>query len=179
MASTTGLVRWLRGKPTPRAQTTLAQLLARITLRKDEQGDASEAEPNQVTLCTLHGSKGLDFNTVFLIGAVEGQLPHTRITDPKVTEAAPTDVEEERRLFYVGVTRARDRLYITRPEARLFRGEAQKLTPSRFLNGLPEDVLEEYTRKEVEPLDFNEVADLGREFLARLSGKASAPPQGT
>jgi superfamily I DNA/RNA helicase len=143
-----------------------------VTLR----GDPEDEEAGQgVVLSTLHASKGLEFAVVFLIGCVEGQLPHSRTTDPKATEATPSDVEEERRLFYVGVTRARDRLYITRPEARLFRGEVQKLTPSRFLSGLPEDVLEEYTRKEVEPLDFNEVADLGREFLARLSNKAPSP----
>jgi len=155
-------------------QKSLQNFLERVTLR----GDPEDEEAGQgVVLSTLHASKGLEFAVVFLIGCVEGQLPHSRTTDPKATEATPSDVEEERRLFYVGVTRARDRLYITRPEARLFRGEAQKLTPSRFLLGLPEDVLEEYTRKEVEPLDFNEVADLGREFLARLSNKASPPPQ--
>jgi len=151
-------------------QKSLQNFLERVTLR----GDTQEEEATQgVVLSTLHASKGLEFAVVFLIGCVEGQLPHSRTTDPKVTEASPTDVEEERRLFYVGVTRARDRLYITRPEARLFRGEQQKLTASRFLHGLPEDVIEEYTRKEVEPLDFNEVADLGREFLARLSSKAT------
>ena len=159
-------------------QKSLQNFLERVTLR----GDTQEEEATQgVVLSTLHASKGLEFAVVFLIGCVEGQLPHSRTTDPKVTEASPTDVEEERRLFYVGVTRARDRLYITRPEARLFRGEQQKLTASRFLHGLPEDVIEEYTRKEVEPLDFNEVADLGREFLARLSSKAtgSTSTQGT
>jgi DNA helicase-2/ATP-dependent DNA helicase PcrA len=120
----------------------------------------------------LHASKGLEFAVVFLIGVNEGQLPHSRTTDPKVTEASPTDVEEERRLFYVGVTRARDRLYICRPEVRMFRGEQQKLVASRFLNALPPESIEEYSRKEVEPLDFNEMADLGRDFLARLSNKA-------
>jgi DNA helicase-2/ATP-dependent DNA helicase PcrA len=154
-------------------QKSLQNFLERVTLR----GDTQDEEAGQgVVLSTLHASKGLEFAVVFLIGCVEGQLPHSRTTDPKASEAAPADVEEERRLFYVGVTRARDRLYITRPEARLFRGEQQKLTPSRFLNDLPADQLEEYTRKEVEPMDFNEVADLGREFLARLSGKASGTP---
>jgi superfamily I DNA/RNA helicase len=150
-------------------QKSLQNFLERVTLR----GDTQEEEVTEgVVLSTLHASKGLEFAVVFLIGCNEGQLPHSRTTDPKVTEASPTDVEEERRVFYVGVTRARDRLYICRPEVRLFRGEQQKLVASRFLNDLPADAIEEYSRKEVEPLDFNEMADLGRDFLARLSNKA-------
>jgi DNA helicase-2/ATP-dependent DNA helicase PcrA len=124
-------------------------------------------------LSTLHAAKGLEFGVVFLIGCVEGQLPHSRTTDPKVTEATPSDIEEERRLFYVGVTRARDRLYLTRPEARVFRGARQKLTPSRFLEALPEAELESYSRKEVEPLEFGEIAELARAFLKSRSAKAS------
>jgi superfamily I DNA/RNA helicase len=153
-------------------QKSLQNFLERVTLRGDTQEEESSAG---VVLSTLHASKGLEFAVVFLIGCVEGQLPHSRTTDPKVTEATPSDVEEERRLFYVGVTRARDRLYICRPEARFFRGEQQKLAPSRFLHGLPEDVIEEYTRKEVQSLDFSEMADLGREFLTRMAGKAPKP----
>ena len=152
-------------------QKSLQNFLERVTLRGDTQ---EEEVVDGVVLSTLHASKGLEFAVVFLIGVNEGQLPHSRTTDPKVTEASPTDVEEERRLFYVGVTRARDQLYICRPEARFFRGEQQKLVASRFLNDLPEDMIVEYSRKEVEPLDFNEMADLGRDFLARLSLKGQA-----
>jgi superfamily I DNA/RNA helicase len=144
--------------------------LERVALRGDK--DDKDAEPG-VVLSTLHAAKGLEFGVVFLIGCVEGQLPHSRTTDPKLTEVAPPDVEEERRLFYVGVTRARDRLYLTRPEKRQFRGEQQKLAPSRFLDKLPEDHLEAYTRKEVTPLDFNEIAELGRAFLKNR--RATAP----
>ncbi|MET0387462.1 MAG: UvrD-helicase domain-containing protein [Polyangiales bacterium] len=150
-------------------QRSLQNFLERVTLRGDPD---DKEESHGVVLSTLHASKGLEFAVVFLIGCVEGQLPHSRTTDPKVTEAVPADVEEERRLFYVGVTRARDRLYITRPKARIFRGEAQKLAPSRFLNDLPEDVIEEYERPEEAALEFNEVAALGRDFLARLSAKS-------
>ena len=150
---------------------TLAQFLARITLRKDEQGDASEAEPNQVTLCTLHGSKGLEFHTVFLIGAVEGQLPHTRTTDPKVTEAAPTDVEEERRLFYVGVTRAKDKLYISHFKRRMLRGKVSECAITRFLENMPEHAIQPYSRADRPPLEASEVADLAGELLARLRAR--------
>lgn len=153
-------------------QKSLQNFLERVTLRGDTQ---EEEVVEGVVLSTLHASKGLEFAVVFLIGCNEGQLPHSRTTDPKVTEASPTDVEEERRLFYVGVTRARDQLYICRPEVRLFRGEQQKLVASRFLNDLPQEMIEEYSRKEVEPLDFNEMADLGREFLTRMQLKSGAP----
>jgi superfamily I DNA/RNA helicase len=167
------LIKWLeRYEAGAGSQTrSLQNFLERVTLRGDPQ-DAAAGQG--VVLSTLHAAKGLEFRVVFLIGCVEGQLPHSRTTDPKISEATPSDVEEERRLFYVGVTRARDRLYLTRPETRLFRGERQKLTPSRFLADLPEQELESYSRKELEPLDFNEIAELSRAFLNRRGDKAGA-----
>ncbi|MFT3927383.1 MAG: 3'-5' exonuclease [Myxococcales bacterium] len=150
---------------------SLAQFLARITLRKDGDDDEESGEPNQVTLSTLHGSKGLEFHTVFFIGVVEGQLPHSRITDPKVTEAAPTDVDEERRLFYVGVTRARDRLYISHFKRRMLRGQVTPAVPSRFLDGLPDHAIEPYVRANRPALDTAEVADLAEQLLAKLMAR--------
>jgi superfamily I DNA/RNA helicase len=150
---------------------SLAQFLARITLKRDEKDEDESAEPNQVTLSTLHGSKGLEFHTVFLIGVVEGQLPHSRTTDPKVTEAAPTDVDEERRLFYVGVTRARDRLYISHFKRRMLRGQVAQAAPSRFLEGLPKDATEPYARVNRPSLDTSEVADLADQLLAKLRAR--------
>jgi DNA helicase-2/ATP-dependent DNA helicase PcrA len=143
---------------------SIAEFLQRITMRLDKE----EAEAgNRVTLSTLHASKGLEFPIVFLIGCVEGQLPHSRSTDPKITEASPSDVEEERRLFYVGVTRAREQLYLSRPKQRMMRGKVTELTPSRFLDGLPEQYVTEYIRTETKELDFDEIAELGRKFLER------------
>jgi len=150
---------------------TLAQFLARITLRKDEKGDENEGEPNQVTLCTLHGSKGLEFKTVFLIGVVEGQLPHTRTTDPKVTDATPTDVEEERRLFYVGVTRARDRLYVSHFKRRMLRGKVVEAVKSRFLENLPDQATEPYARVNRPAMGTEEMADLAGALLAQLKAR--------
>jgi superfamily I DNA/RNA helicase len=158
------------GRPTG-DRPTLAQFLARITLRKDDNNEEHEAEPNQVTLSTLHGSKGLEFKQVFLIGAVEGQLPHARTTDAKVTDATPTDVEEERRLFYVGVTRARDRLYISHFKRRLLRGKVTESVRSRFLEGLPEGSTEPYSRVDRPALDTNEMADLAGALLAQLKAR--------
>ena len=145
---------------------SLASFLARITMRMETENE--EAEANAVTLSTLHAAKGLEFPVVFLIGVVEGQLPHSRTTDPKVTDVVGADVEEERRLFYVAVTRAMDRLYITRPKRKVLRGKPTVLVPSRFLEGLPEEHLEEYARKVSAFMSPEEIAELGRQFLETL-----------
>ncbi len=147
---------------------TIAQFLTRITLKADGEG---EATGDRVTLSSLHASKGLEFDVVFLLGLNEGQLPHSRTTDPKSTEAAPTDVEEERRLFYVGVTRARERLYLCRPRQRMMRGKTTPLVPSRFLEGLPDEHLEHYERDDGAPMEADETVSLGKAFLAQLRGE--------
>jgi superfamily I DNA/RNA helicase len=154
-----------------RDKRALSAFLARVTLGSSSADDGQPADV--VTLSTLHGVKGLEFDVVFLIGCVEGQLPHSRTTDPKVTEVNPTDVEEERRLFYVGVTRARERLYLTRARKRSLRGKTAELPPSRFLQGLPEEHITVYERPERKELEFNEIAELGRQFLRQRSGSAS------
>lgn len=147
-------------------RVTLPQFLNSLTLRSEEE---EESDPgNRVTLSSLHSSKGLEFDVVFLIGCVEGQLPHSRTTDPKVTEAAPTDVDEERRLFYVGVTRARELLYLTRPERRTMRGQVRPRVPSRFLEGFPDHAWESYSPHGARPLEAEEMADMASALLARL-----------
>ena len=146
---------------------SISQFLTRITLNVDTE---TQETGERVTLSSLHASKGLEFDVVFLIGLNEGQLPHSRTTDPKATEAAPTDVEEERRLFYVGVTRARERLYLCRPTRRVMRGKATPLVPTRFLEGLPEEHIEHYERDDDAPLDSDEAASIGKAFLAQLRG---------
>jgi DNA helicase-2/ATP-dependent DNA helicase PcrA len=152
----------------------LQNFLERVTLNSG--GDAQEPE-DAVTLSTLHGAKGLEFDYVFLIGCVEGQLPHSRTTDPKASEVVPGDVEEERRLFYVGVTRARERLYLTRFRRRLLRGAKIEATPSRFLEGLPEAFIETYERPEKQQLQPDEIAELGRAFLEKKRAQQEAQKQ--
>jgi DNA helicase-2/ATP-dependent DNA helicase PcrA len=115
-----------------------------------EPGSDDEEAGERVTLCTLHGAKGLEFDHVFLIGCEEGFLPHARTLDTRATDVAPQDIEEERRLFYVGVTRAREALTLTRAATRPMRGKATPRTPSRFLVEIPEELLEE-TRVTGEP----------------------------
>lgn len=84
---------------------------------------------------TLHGAKGLEFPVVFLVGLEDGYLPHQRTID------GAEDLAEERRLFYVGITRAQDELYISRAKHRIRYGKAMPRNPSRFLGDLPEDLL--------------------------------------
>jgi DNA helicase-2/ATP-dependent DNA helicase PcrA len=145
----------------------LQSLLHHIAL---DSSDSEEPEQNdrQVTLSSLHSAKGLEFAVVFLIGCVEGVLPHARTTDPKITDASVADLEEERRLFYVGVTRARDLLYLTRHKDRVARGRLVKITPSRFLDGLPEADTESYQSSESRELGRQEVADMAKALLQRL-----------
>ncbi len=97
--------------------------------------DEMEGEPDAVTLITLHAAKGLEFPTVFLIGMEEGVLPHKRSFDN------PAQMEEERRLAYVGITRARDRLYLLRAYRRFVMGGHITHPASRFLQDIPPRLL--------------------------------------
>jgi DNA helicase-2/ATP-dependent DNA helicase PcrA len=99
------------------------------------QEDADEAEA--VTLSTLHASKGLEWPVVFLCGVEEEILPH------KGMQGEPQNLDEERRLAYVGITRARERLVLTHCKQRLARNKLVPRTPSRFLQDLPKDAIEE------------------------------------
>ncbi len=143
---------------------TLRQFLVQLALRPEEE--TGETHGNRITLSTLHAAKGLEWPVVFLVGCVEGVLPHRRVLDPSVREAAPTDVEEERRLFYVGVTRARDRLFLTRAARRRLRGKERPLAPSRFLQDLPATVRARRPAEEApSPEELERAAD---ELLALL-----------
>jgi superfamily I DNA/RNA helicase len=150
----------------------LQHLLHQIALDSNDDEDHRPDASRQVTLSSLHSAKGLEFSVVFLIGCVEGVLPHARTTDPRITDATVADLEEERRLFYVGVTRARDVLYLTRHRERVHRGRLVKITPSRFLQGLPEAHTQEYQSNESRELERQEVADMAKALLARLEGNS-------
>ncbi len=150
---------------TDEGKPSLEEFLQRMTLRVETE---EEEANNTVVLSTLHAAKGLEFPAVFFIGCVEGQLPHRRTTDPNVKDASPTDVEEERRLFYVGVTRARDLLYLSYTQQRMMRGKTIPLARSRFLEGLPENFTEEYVRPDEEASQLGEVADFAASLIAQL-----------
>ncbi len=110
---------------------------AALLSSSDEVG---ENESNgAVTLMTLHAAKGLEFDTVYMVGLEEYGFPHARALEEG---ADPNQLEEERRLAYVGMTRARKRLFITYVQRRMIRGSVKGRVPSRFLRELPRDVVE-------------------------------------
>ena len=112
---------------------SLTAFLESVSLVADV--DSMEERADAITLITLHQAKGLEFPVVFMVGMEEGLLPHSRSVDD------PTQLEEERRLCYVGVTRARERLYLLRAFRRGFRGGSEPGTPSRFLLDIPQELL--------------------------------------
>lgn len=121
---------------------SLFSYLNRITLLGRD--DLSDEDSGEVNLMTIHAAKGLEFKVVFIAGCVEGILPHKHSIedfddDPeKDTQAA---IEEERRLFYVAITRARERLFISCTKERKTRGVPLLCEPSRFLDEIPEDLV--------------------------------------
>ncbi len=112
---------------------TLDEFLENVALVADQ--DTIKENVNAPTLLTLHAAKGLEFGVVFIVGLDDGTLPHSRSFDE------PEQMEEERRLFYVGLTRAKDRLYLVRAVQRGGRGYAEETYPSRFLDDIPAELL--------------------------------------
>ena len=147
----------------------LNMLMLRETNKEEKANDA-------VTLTTMHGAKGLEFPHVFLIGLEEGLLPHSRTTDERATDARPLDgresddIEQERRLFYVAVTRAREQLYLCYAKARPARGKMMKRVPSRFLLDLPEELFERIDISEPPRPDAGQVQRGAQDVLAALLG---------
>ena len=149
------------------AERELMAFLQALTLNFDEE---EEDTSDRVTLSTLHGSKGLEFDHVYLLGVEEGYLPHNRTLEAKATDAAPQDIEEERRLFYVGVTRAKEKLTLTRCKTRAMRGKMAARPPSRFLADIPEELLESFDIKAESPIDTTRMAVNADNLLAMLEG---------
>jgi DNA helicase II / ATP-dependent DNA helicase PcrA len=120
---------------------SLGAFLERVALVADSDQipqTPDEADAGVVTLMTLHTAKGLEFDTVFLTGCEDGVFPHQRA----IAERTGNELAEERRLAYVGITRARKRLYISRAIARSSWGAPQHNPPSRFLNEVPSQLVE-------------------------------------
>lgn len=118
----------------------LGEFLAQVALVSDL--DETPDADNAVTLMTLHAAKGLEFENVFLAGLEEGIFPHSRSLNNN------TEMEEERRLMYVGVTRAKQKLYISYAKRRQMWGETRYYTPSRFLAEIPQNLTERNVSEE-------------------------------
>ena len=116
------------------SENILGEFLQQVALVSDT--DNLDNISNNVTLMTLHSAKGLEFPIVFLAGCDEGVFPHQR------TFNIPSEMEEERRLMYVGVTRAEEKLYLTSAKRRQMWGEYKYYNPSRFIEEIPRQLLE-------------------------------------
>jgi DNA helicase-2/ATP-dependent DNA helicase PcrA len=127
-------VQELRSVATDYAGLTLTDFLADVALVSDVDNLSDEVEAP--TLLTLHSAKGLEFPIVFVTGLEEGLLPHSRSLED------PEELAEERRLLYVGMTRARDRLYLTHSSNRARFGTSDTSVPSRFLQDIPPGLVE-------------------------------------
>ena len=123
--------------------TPLEEFLAQISLVSEQ--DNIRDEESLATLMSLHNAKGLEYDAVFVIGCEEGVFPHSRSLEEG-------NVEEERRLAYVGVTRARERLWLTYARRRSLHGGASWNLPSRFLGELPEPLIERHVATTVDRL---------------------------
>ena len=141
---------------------SLFNYLNRITLVSQDNND-DESNKGKVNLMTIHASKGLEFPVVFIAGAEEGLIPHARSV-----EENGGDVEEERRLFYVAITRARDKLFITSCLKRRKMTMVADCEPSRFLDEIPANLVEYHEPKEFTQEESHEILS---GFLDQLKAK--------
>jgi DNA helicase-2/ATP-dependent DNA helicase PcrA len=146
-------------------EISLSGFLEKVSLVADaDEIPEGEDHGGVVTMMTLHTAKGLEFPTVFLTGMEDGIFPHSRTLGEK------DEVEEERRLAYVGLTRARERLYLSRAETRSTWGAPNYNPPSRFLDEIPEDVIQWRNETSVSP---------SASFVKRSRTVTSPPPRAT
>ncbi|MBK8902606.1 MAG: UvrD-helicase domain-containing protein [Anaerolineaceae bacterium] len=165
----------LRGVALMSSELTLSEFLEQVALVSET--DDLEDDPKAVTLLTLHAAKGLEFPVVFLTGLEDGVLPHSRSMEDSESLA------EERRLFYVGITRAMDMLFITHAFRRTFFGETEVAIPSRFLQEIPLDLAEGGTAKQRRESTFQQASSWnwssGSSSSASGYGRSASPSSNT
>jgi superfamily I DNA/RNA helicase len=129
-------------RPQGSTRQSVSELVRFLTINPDKDDEQAE---RSVTLSTMHGAKGLEYEVVFIVGLEEGLLPHARTLQARATDVGgkvASDIEEERRLFYVSITRAKDHLYLSRTLTRMMRGKTMPRAPSRFLADIRDDLLQ-------------------------------------
>ena len=146
----------------------LADFLAQIALISDV--DQTEQSDGTVTLMTFHAAKGLEFPAVFMAGMEEGLFPHSR------TLLDDTEIEEERRTCYVGITRAERRLYLTYARQRTIYGRTEMSRPSRFLAEIPEALVEHKEADFFGGTDLRAPSNIWGERSTRTERKRYMPP---
>ncbi len=145
-------------------EPTLSGFLQEVSLTSDQ--DTLREEESLVTLMTLHNAKGLEFGAVFLIGMEEGIFPHSRSIEEQ-------GIEEERRLAYVGMTRAKERLTLVHAQTRSLWGSRAHNLPSRFLDELPQD---EIVRERLRPASWS---DYGVPAASAVQPRSNVPDLAT
>jgi len=146
---------------------TLGGFLEKVTLMDEDRfsgKDKKEHGKDAVTLMSLHSSKGLEFPVVYLVGLEEEILPHKRSIFEEFS------IDEERRLMYVGITRARRQLTITRALQRKHYGKLQECHPSRFLEEIPEHLVNNQTVAGAQTLNEEEADKMADDFFSRMKG---------
>lgn len=189
---TTGYVKWLKEDKTAESETRVENLLELLTVTQEFQqrsedrslraflegvslmSDIDEApdEEESVILMTLHSAKGLEFPVVFLVGMEEGLFPHARSLDDQ------SSLEEERRLAYVGMTRAREELFLTYAYSRQVFGAMQNNRVSRFVDDVPEGLLDDRRPSKVAPAPWAGSPRSGPSLWEQMQKRSVAgPPQ--
>ncbi|MHC6203872.1 ATP-dependent helicase [Breznakiellaceae bacterium SP9] len=141
--------------------------LNRISLLS--QPDDDGADSSKASLMTIHAAKGLEFPVVFIAGAEEGIIPHERSINSE--DGGEGSIEEERRLFYVAITRARDKLYITSCKRRRRQQKDSETKPSPFLSEIPSHLIEQHTQPLFPQASEAQEADTAKEFFAMMHNK--------
>ena len=161
-------------------EENLENFLSHVALVSDvDTADTDDA--NKVTLMTLHTAKGLEYPIVFLAGMEEGLFPHARtLTDEN-------EIEEERRICYVGITRARRKLYVTNAKMRLLFGRTVSYPPSRFLTEIPQNLLQKAVSKSVNKYEIQQTSaskmassqPRGANLMPKTKTRSTAPSTGS
>jgi len=140
---------------------TLGEYLEIFCLSDANDDVDGEKEKDSVTLLTVHSAKGLEFKCVFIVGMEQNLFPHARSLEGR-------DIDEERRLFYVAITRAKTQLFLTNSKNRYQYGKPCYQIPSEFLSELPKDLVDDLSSHENRPVDHDTVSSAFSNFYKQF-----------